>query len=394
MYRIKVLYIIDTVGTEKFKGGGAERSLIEIAIQNKEVLPFFISIYKGTYLAHLLEENNIQHINLGITGKYEFEKAVKLILPILKEFKPDIIHSTLARADFIARKLKRKTNIPLVNSLVSNSYSAERFKNLSLDAAIKLKIVQWRNKLSAHMADGFISNSKSIKDSFIKTLGLPEHKITVIHRGRDFQKMQRSTEQDKEKLCDELGISATDIVLLNVGRLIESKGQKDLILAFKKISNEYPKVILLIAGEGPYREVLQSTINENKLNDKVKLLGVRKDIPELHAISTAFVFPTYLEGLPGSLVEAMMAGKIIICSDIAENLECVSEREALIFPTGDINILANRMSEVLKDPFKFSQLQKNAMEQGRLKFEISQICKKYTDTYKKIINFDTNSISK
>ncbi|MFN3757281.1 MAG: hypothetical protein ACK4RM_10025, partial [Flavobacterium sp.] len=163
MKLIKVLYIIDTVGTEKFKGGGAERSMIEIAIQNKGVTPYFISVYKGVYLASLLQEHNIYHVNLGLTDKYGFKKAVEKILPIIEEIQPDVVHSTLARADFIARKLKKKTGLPLINSLVSNSFSPDRFKNLSHTAALKLKLVQWKNRLTAHIPDGFISNSQSIK---------------------------------------------------------------------------------------------------------------------------------------------------------------------------------------------------------------------------------------
>lgn len=166
-----------------------------------------------------------------------------------------------------------------------------------------------------------------------------------------------------------------------------------MIEAFARIAGKFKKTKLIIAGEGPYRTTMESKIHELGLKDRVFLLGVRKDIPILHAISTIFVFPTYLEGLPGSLVEAMMTGKIIICSDIAENLECVSEKEVLIFPTGDVNIMAKTMSVVLENPSNFKQFQKNAIEQGRLKFEIKEICKKYTEYYKSIIDVTSKSKS-
>lgn len=386
MRPIKVLYIIDTLGTEKFGGGGAESSIIEIAIQNKGVIPYFISVYKGVYLASLLQEHNIYHVNLGLIDKYGFKKAVEKILPLIEEIQPDVMHSTLARADFIARKLKKKTGLPLINSLVSNSYSPDRFKNMPYTAALKLKLVQWRNRLTAHIPDGFISNSQSIKDSFIKTLGLQENKITVIHRGRDFEKMHNFTEEDQLALRKELNLKESDFLLLNVGRLIESKGQKDLLLAFAKIKDTFPHLKLLIAGEGPYRKNLEEIISEHQLNETVQLLGVRKDIPVLHSIATVFVFPTYLEGLPGSLIEAMMAGKIIICSNIAENLECVSNQEALIVETGDVNALAEQITEVLINPNNFKELTKNAIVTSRLKFEIGQVCKKYTVFYEDILN--------
>ena len=120
---LKIVYLIDTLET-----GGAEKSLIDIAINNKEVTSYFITIYRGNILAKVLESNNITVYKLNSDFKYGFDKVVQLLLPIIDKIQPDLIHSTLFKSDIIARKLKRFRKIPLISSFVNNSYV--EYKNL------------------------------------------------------------------------------------------------------------------------------------------------------------------------------------------------------------------------------------------------------------------------
>src|SRR5690554_6011644 len=98
----KVLYIIDTLQV-----AGAERSLVEIALNFNDIIPIFVHLYKGNMLQPLLEKNEIKVYSLNITEKYGIRKAIKELKEIYKKESPDIIHSTLYRADMVARKMKK-----------------------------------------------------------------------------------------------------------------------------------------------------------------------------------------------------------------------------------------------------------------------------------------------
>lgn len=376
---MKVLFIIDTLET-----GGAEKSLVEITTEFIKVKPVFIQIYEGSDLKPKLEAKGITVFSLNIKEKYGYNKALLKIRPIIDQIKPDIIHSTLYRSDIISRKIKTDYKIPLINSLVSNSYSAKRFEKLLFSRKFKLKVIQLIDRYTAKKVDLFVSNSNIIKKDNARTLNLHQNKITVIPRGRNRELFSFSAEQINllKKEYDYLGKT----VILNVGRLIKSKGQDDLILAFSKIVATNPNLILLIAGEGDFRTTLEMKIKDLNLSDKVFLLGNRKDIPQLLAIAEIFVFPTYLEGMPGSLIEAMMSKTLIVCSDIPENRECLPDTFGLFYKTGDIENLKSQILYSLNNLNKLKGKIQDAYDYSIKNYEIKKIASIYEVTYNELLN--------
>ncbi|HQX03860.1 MAG TPA: glycosyltransferase [Flavobacterium sp.] len=377
----KILYILDT-----FETGGAEKSLLDIAIQNKAAVSYFITIYKGNQLAELAKKNGIQVFQLNNTEKYGFSKAVQQIIPLIKEIQPDIIHSTLFRADIIARRLKKHFSMPLISSLVNNSYISERYEKLSVLGKLKLYGIQKYDAFTAKQVDLFISNSQTIKESNAKHLHLHPDKIKVIFRGRDFNKFQNIEQNRISQLKKELGLTEEDQVLVNVSRLLERKGQLDFLAAFKELVPKNPQLKVVIAGEGGYRKTLENAIAAYQLQDKVQLLGNRNDIPVLLSLAAVFVFPTHYEGLPGALIEAMMAKKIIVCSDIAENKECVTNEEAVFFKKGDVADLENKLELVLSNLADYNKLAQNAQKVAFDTFSIESIVNQYNLTYESLMH--------
>jgi glycosyltransferase involved in cell wall biosynthesis len=376
----KILYILDT-----FETGGAEKSLLDIAIQNKAVESVFVTLYKGNQLAEAAQKAGIKVISLNRTEKYAFGKIAQLLKPIIQEEKPDLIHATLFRADIVSRKVKRYFKIPLVSSLVNNSYIDERYQKLSLLGKLKLYYIQCYDALTAKKVDYFISNSQTIKESNAKALGLNLEKIKVIFRGRDLSKFLSLSEEQLLQTKYELNVQENQVTLLNVSRLLDRKGQLDLLQAIKNLLITHPNVKLYIAGEGFYRSVLENYIQENNLQPHVELLGNRNDIPYLLQLADVFVFPTHYEGLPGALIEAMMAEKTIVCTSIPENEECVSSQEAVFFKKGDVSHLVATLQEVINQPHQFSALGKNARMVAIEKFSIAKVVDQYNIVYTSII---------
>ena len=367
---MKILYIIDSL-----KGYGAEKSVVNLAGKLQHFTPVFIQIYEGDQLKCFLEEKNITVYSLNLPSKSKFDLAVDIISPIIEEENPVIIHSTLFRADMISRKLKKKfPKILLVGSLVSNSYGKNRYNQLSFISKLKLLSTQLRDRFSSHNVDYFISNSFAIKNTNIKALGLPEKKIKVIYRGR---KMENPTINHEKiaALKKSLNIR-NEIIFLNVGRLSLGKGQIDLIRSFKIFAEQRSDVLLFIAGEGDIQEELENLINEMDLGNKIFLLGYRNDIPELLSIANFFVFPSYFEGLPGALVEAIISETPCIASNIAENEECFPPEGAIFFHPGKIEEFSGKLKEVLlienwKDRTSMS------LNYARQNFDLKKVSKTY-----------------
>ena len=369
---MKVLYLIDSL-----EGYGAERSLIEITTRFKKIKPVFVHIYEGDQLKTKLEENGIKVYSLNLTGKYNLQCAEKLILTIIEKEKPALIHSTLFRSDIIARRIKRKRpQILLVGSLVNNSYSPYRKREMNFIQRIKHKIIEKWDRRTSKYVDYFISNSEAIVKPNIQALNINIERIKVIHRGRD---LSRFIQHDRNFKPRNLRKNYSN-VFLNISRLENRKGQKDLIVAFSIFLKLHPQSILLLVGEGPARNDIKDLIIQMNLKNSVHLLGYRQDIPQLLAFSDFFVFPTYFEGLPGALIEAAISKTPIIASNIPENRECLAPECALLFSPGNISELVGKLEKAISLT-EWERKTEGAYNYAKAKFDIRIISKEYENFY-------------
>lgn len=374
----KVLYVIDTL-----MPSGAEKSLVQIAENFKLYQAVFVHLYEGDYLKAELESKGIRVYSLNFASSSKYKEVQDRLGEIYEFEKPDIIHSTLFRSDLITRRLKSKYEIPLVSSFVNNSYNPLRFKGKSFITQAKLRLVQFYDTLSSRKVDLFISNSETIKKSKAKSTLVNLEKVKVIYRGRDISKLENLDFKHSE-LKESLGLKGEKI-LLNVSRLIERKGQLDLIEAMPKLLQKHPNLNLLIAGHGNFDKTLKDRSKELKITQAISFLGRRDDIPELLSLADVFVFPSYFEGLPGALIEAMLSEKIIVCSDIPENLECVNENCAVIFKRGNVEDYISKLYIVLENIEAHKPLGKRAKELAIKKFNIFKISKEYEKTYDSLL---------
>lgn len=374
---MKVVYIIDTLN-----GYGAEKSIVQIAIGLNKTTPVFIQLFEGDSLVKLLELNSIKVYSLNLES--QSKKRLDKIISIIDEEKPDIIHSTLFRSDMLARKLKKLfPSIILVGSFVSNSYSKNRFKQLSFVSRLKLRSTQIRDRISMVNVDYFISNSQAIKDSNIKGLGVKDEIVEVIYRGRGINNKQQNDLALKQKK-KELGIGQKIKIFLNVGRLSKGKGQIELVKAFKNLSDKESDVILLLAGEGNLRSELTELIRALNLENHVILLGYRNDVSNLLEIADYFIFPSFFEGLSGALIEAILSKTPCIISNIPENMECFPENTSLDFKLGNIEDLSLKMEEALSLK-NWNQKINLAYEYAIQNFDINKVSEKYDLFYERII---------
>ncbi len=113
----------------------------------------------------------------------------------------------------------------------------------------------------------------------------------------------------------ELGINDDAFVCLHVGRLCEPKNHAFLLDVFGELQKKNPNSILLIVGEGDYRERIQTKIAELGLGNKAIMLGARQDVANLMSTADCMLYPSLWEGLPMALVEAQAAGLPCYASD-------------------------------------------------------------------------------
>ena len=175
--------------------------------------------------------------------------------------------------------------------------------------------------------------------------------------------------------------SATEIVFL--GRLGERKGTFDLVRAFAKVFQDFPHASLTCAGDGVIDEIVQLT-RQLHVDDRVRCPGWLNAEQAHKLLSTAgiFVLPSYAEGLPMSLLEAMSWGLPVVSSPVGGIPQVVRHQEnGLLVEPGDVDNLAASLASLLGDKDQRSRLGEAARETIENHFSLQAAIEKLSGIY-------------
>ena len=170
-----------------------------------------------------------------------------------------------------------------------------------------------------------------------------------------------------------------------MGELIERKNQISAIKAVSKLKDE--NVMFLICGRGEKENELKEAVIKYGVENKTIFCGFRNDINEILKIADLFIFPSFQEGLPVSVIEAMAAGLPVVCSDIRGNRDLIENGKGgfLHNPT-DVNAIC-RYIKKLKNNQKirenFGKYNINASD----KYDIDHVMKKMIKIYENTLEF-------
>lgn len=163
-------------------------------------------------------------------------------------------------------------------------------------------------------------------EDFVRAKKFSAKKVVRIHGvGIDLQPARQNMREEKRK---ELGIRPDEILLLTAGELNKNKNQQMVLEAVAKLNNRTDiKFIYALCGKGECREVLQKKADDLGLGACVRFLGYRKDLREILEAADIFLMPSYREGLPTVVMEAMNAGLPVIGTDIRGNQDLIAHKE-------------------------------------------------------------------
>lgn len=281
-------------------------------------------------------------------------QAYKELKKIIKQNKYDIIHCHTPVASVLTRlaaKDERNTTV------IYTAHGFHFFKGAPLINWLIYYPVEW---FSAKLTDKLITINKEDYERAKKWILRRNGKVYYVPGvGIDFSKFN-TKEIDKAEKRKELGISENTKIILSVGELNKNKNHESVIRALAEIKDQ--DFVYLIAGRGELQSYLSSLIHEQRLQEKVKLLGFRTDVNELLRIADLFVFPSKREGLPVSLIEAMACGVNCIASDVRGNNDLLTQDK--LFKTCDVDSLKEMMETELKkiEKVEYKNLKQYSLE--------------------------------
>lgn len=285
-----------------------------------------------------------------------YRKIKPIIADIYKKFPFDIVYlATWGDLSLAMSRISKEMNIPYISSAIGDHttlyfdkpdslyYQLER--EISLGSELVISVSQDINKKVNIMTEG-------------------KAKTTVFYSGVDTDKFQPSSEI-RNDFRRRLGYSEKDFVLLFVGRITKEKGIFELLDAFSQLIKKYPSPKLLFVGP---------LFDEARFKKTVCRLGIKKsvtvsggvgheEIPYYMNSSDAFVFPSWMEGLPNVVMEACACGLPVVASNVGGIPELIeNEVTGFMVPPQSPEDLIEKLSLVIENPEVSNALAKKARQ--------------------------------
>jgi len=343
---MKVFHIITLLEL----GGAQQNTLFTVAHLNRERFEVGLMAGEGA----LLDEEAKKIPNLLL---YFLPNLIRSVNPIrdiialvqmvriLKKEKPFIVHTHSSKAGILGRIAARLAGVPFIIHSI-HGFGFNPYQNFF---ARKLFITL--EKWMAHFTHCLIAVTKeNIEEGLRLGIGKKEQ-YTLIRSGVNISKIQeKARKTDSASLRKILGIPEGAKVILTVGPFKIQKNPVAFVQLAKRVLQNIPEAQFLMAGDGELRENVMQEIMANGLEKNVKLLGWRKDIPQLLAASDLFVLTSLWEGLPRAAVEALIVGKPVVAFAVDGLKELIQNGgNGYLIPPNDITTLSQKVIDILKD---------------------------------------------
>jgi glycosyltransferase involved in cell wall biosynthesis len=328
-----VMYLVTSSGV-----GGAERQVRDLALafQHRGWRVTVVSMLPLEPMIGDLAALGIRTETLGMSRGIPDPRALVRLVRLIKATRPDVLHGHMVHANLLARVSRLAARVPVVVSTMHNQ-----------DEGGQWRYVAYR--LTDRLTDVTTTVSPLALEAAVQRRAVARDRIRVVPNGVDLS-VYRPSGTDRRATRDELRLGEA-FVWLTVGRLTAAKAQDRLIDAFGALASRYPEAVVLMAGDGELRQELLAQIERRGLEDRVKLLGIRDDLPILMRAVDGFVLSSLWEGLPMVLLEASASGLPIVATDVGGSRDAVLDGvTGFVIPPDDVPALAGAMDRMMSLP--------------------------------------------
>lgn len=269
-------------------------------------------------ISQIEEREKVQYFELALTRTLNPLKDIVSLMnaiKLIKKLKPDIVHTHSPKAGIVGMLASKLCGVPLKLHTVAGLPLTET-------TGFKRWLLIQVEKLTYLSADFVLPNSNEQRKFILEHI-YSNPKVQVLGKGGsngidlEYFNPNLFNEELKSEFKDKLQLGENDIVFCFVGRLANYKGVNELVHAFAQLNERYQNTKLLLVG--PLEELNpldESTLQILNTNKSIKSVGHQNDIRPFLSISDIFVFPSYREGFPQSLMQASAMNVACIASDI------------------------------------------------------------------------------
>jgi glycosyltransferase involved in cell wall biosynthesis len=275
-----------------------------------------------------------------------------------------IVHVHTPVASLIGRLAAHLARVPIV------IYTAHGFYFHDQMPAAKRRFHVTLEKIGARWCDFLFTQSDEDRQTAIRERIFPSDRVLTIGNGVDLARFNPAhvDQRDLENIRRDLGLASDALVVGVVGRLVQEKGYFELFEAAAHLRSKFANLKVLVIGDALGSDYdnskleLEAFIARLGVRDNIVFAGMRDDVERLLALVDIFCLPSYREGMPRSIIEAMAMGKPVVATNIRGcREEVVDEETGFLVAARESRLLASALEKLLRDP----ELRKRCGEAGR-----------------------------
>lgn len=309
-------------------------------------------------------------------------KSIINIVKILRNVKPKILHVHTPVASVLGRLAGKIAGVPTI------IYTAHGFYFHENMSKIKFKFYYLIEKFMARFFTDYIFIQSSEDYQYALTHNFKkENKLVHISNGIDLDEKFNYSLMKNINLRGKLGFAKEDFIVTFVGRLVEEKGILDLIEASQLLNK---KITVIFMGELPSKErdnSISKIITEYSEKENIKFLGSIDNINEYLYVSDVFCLPSYREGMPRSIIEAMAMKNAVVATNIRGSREEIIDQENGYL----INIkapqeIAEKINFLFKNPDILESMKENAYDRAHKLYNEKHVLEKQLRIFESVID--------
>jgi glycosyltransferase involved in cell wall biosynthesis len=254
------------------------------------------------------------------------------LVRLIRAWRPHVVHSHMVHANLLARVLRPLARVPALVSTIHSINDGGRFRMAAY-------------RLTSGVVDRVTIISRLAAERYVAIGAVPARLLEILPNAVDTDRF-RPIPEARAAIRRELRLG-DEFVWLAVGRFEEAKDYPTMIAAFARLAADRPTSRLLLVGKGSLRPEVEQLVRAAGLDERVRFLGVRRDVPELMSAADGYLLSSAWEGMPVVLLEAAAVGLPIVATRVGGVAEVVEDgTTGFLVPPGDPAALAEAMDRI------------------------------------------------
>ncbi len=369
MSATRVLYVIAQLGV-----GGGERQLFQLieGLDRSRFTPEVVTFSRGGQLEAEFASLCPVHV-LHKTKPTEL-RVLASLAALIRKSRPGILHTYLFSSNWRGALAGRLCGVPLTVQFVGN---------LGVwMGPIRRTMERW----ATHAADAVIYEAPRIGQFLAERIKVRPDRLAMIPNGVNLNVYHPATD-GPGPLRSELWPGDEVRIVGAVMSLQAKKNPMLLVESAARVLKEVPSARFFIAGDGPLRGEVQRRIDELRIGASFRLLGIRRDIPELLRSSDVLALCSDREGCPNVVLEAMASGLPVVATEAGGTDQLVRDGvTGRLVPIRDDAAYTRALAEVVGDPEKGRRMGGEGLQLVRERFSIERMTESTQDLYDRLLS--------